>query len=58
MNEKQFAIICCDCGADVTGTGEKPKDVAKKFSYFYAGKGKWRCKECQEFLDNEKAKEE
>lgn len=44
-----ITINCCDCGAEKEGT--TVKEIIKKNGWVHVAKDRWRCKECQDFLD-------
>lgn len=44
-----IVLICCDCGNE--RLGNSVKEIAKKNAWTHVAKGKWRCKDCQDFLN-------
>lgn len=44
-----IVLICCDCGTEKFG--DSVKAIAKKNAWTHVMKGKWRCRDCQDFMD-------
>lgn len=48
MTPEMITIKCRDCETTVSGKFAQPKMLAKYHGWKHAGKGVWRCKDCEE----------